>query len=460
MPILKSEVLADKYQKKIASGSLLPGDRLPPVRKLAELEGVSCMTVQKAYAHLKELGLAESQKGGSVRVRERAVLPFATDFLISAFDQGLTPTFEQVSRRGSIQSWSTAFPDPNWLDIGSLRTASEYVTEKGLWRLMMSPESGMTTLRTAVTEFLRPRFPMVNSDMVSISPGAVRTMLLLTGQFARPGSTVWVTLPHPPDHLAALIESGYRVIGIDVRNDELSLERQAQEEQPVVLVASVKNSLAGQTDLSAKGLRQLSELCERRGIRIVENLGGHLLDSTSHSSLFGFSSPHVAAGFIGFDELVLPSLDIGIVIARRQVRSSFDARMFTLTLGVSNIFQSLMESLMTSGALALQQRRMKNALKERTLAMRETLRRHVRSECTWHQNDGLSTWIEFNSSIDVSQLYQVAITQGFSFMGGSKLWVGKGPPAIRASVGLRGVSSIRGFGPSLAECLSLTARSA
>lgn len=51
----------------IASGELRPGDRLPTIRALANESGVNVMTVNKAYALLKQEGyILADRRGGTV----------------------------------------------------------------------------------------------------------------------------------------------------------------------------------------------------------------------------------------------------------------------------------------------------------------------------------------------------------------------------------------------------------
>ena len=52
--------VADRYEKYIRLGVLVDGDKLPSVRTVAEDMGVNPNTVQRAYAHLEELGLVIS----------------------------------------------------------------------------------------------------------------------------------------------------------------------------------------------------------------------------------------------------------------------------------------------------------------------------------------------------------------------------------------------------------------
>lgn len=51
----------------IASGELRPGERLPTIRALADESGVNMMTVNKAYAILKQEGyISADRRGGTV----------------------------------------------------------------------------------------------------------------------------------------------------------------------------------------------------------------------------------------------------------------------------------------------------------------------------------------------------------------------------------------------------------
>lgn len=55
----------------ISDGRLLPGEKLPTVRALAEEIGINSMTVNKAYQLLKQEGYIFTDKRNGARVRER-----------------------------------------------------------------------------------------------------------------------------------------------------------------------------------------------------------------------------------------------------------------------------------------------------------------------------------------------------------------------------------------------------
>lgn len=55
----------------IASGGLAPGEKLPAIRALAEELGVNTMTVNKAYALLRDEGYLTADRGGGTVVAVR-----------------------------------------------------------------------------------------------------------------------------------------------------------------------------------------------------------------------------------------------------------------------------------------------------------------------------------------------------------------------------------------------------
>ena len=61
--------LRDQIVLGLAEGRLAPGEKLPPVRVLAEESGVNTMTVSRAYQQLKAEGyLRTDRRGGSVLI--------------------------------------------------------------------------------------------------------------------------------------------------------------------------------------------------------------------------------------------------------------------------------------------------------------------------------------------------------------------------------------------------------
>ena len=63
------EEIADELMRKIHSGELVPGDRLPSERVLAQEHGVSRSVVREAFRSLARMGCVESYVGGGTFVK-------------------------------------------------------------------------------------------------------------------------------------------------------------------------------------------------------------------------------------------------------------------------------------------------------------------------------------------------------------------------------------------------------
>ena len=59
--------IVDQMRHQVATGKLAPGDRLPPVRSLAEDLGVNVNTAAKAYAELERSGVLSPPRAGDLR---------------------------------------------------------------------------------------------------------------------------------------------------------------------------------------------------------------------------------------------------------------------------------------------------------------------------------------------------------------------------------------------------------
>jgi DNA-binding transcriptional regulator YhcF (GntR family) len=64
------EQITAQIQEAVATGKLLPGDRLPPVRALADRLGIAPGTVGRAYGELERLGMVITQGARGTRVAE------------------------------------------------------------------------------------------------------------------------------------------------------------------------------------------------------------------------------------------------------------------------------------------------------------------------------------------------------------------------------------------------------
>jgi molybdate-binding protein/DNA-binding transcriptional regulator YhcF (GntR family) len=125
--------IAESLRRRIASGELEPGGKLPPVRKMAKRWNCTPGTVSRAYSQLAQEGLVEGYRGGGTRVTasslhpQRPALGWATlvnraeSYLLEALSSGHTSSQAQSALSVAIARWqelqNAASPAPETPDL-------------------------------------------------------------------------------------------------------------------------------------------------------------------------------------------------------------------------------------------------------------------------------------------------------------------------------------------------------
>jgi molybdate-binding protein/DNA-binding MarR family transcriptional regulator len=109
--------IAESLRRRISAGELRPGDRLPPVRSMAQRWNCTPGTVGRAYAALADEGLIEAHRGSGTRVTLNLLEPGrpvwgwaslinrAEQLLLYALGQGQTPEQASAALSVAISRW-------------------------------------------------------------------------------------------------------------------------------------------------------------------------------------------------------------------------------------------------------------------------------------------------------------------------------------------------------------------
>jgi len=108
----KIEIVISEIEQQIKNRSLMPGARLPSVRKLANNLGFSVSTVVEAYERLIALGKIESRTGSGFYI-VGPLAPLSLSELGPKLDRSVDPLW--ISRQ-SLEAKSDVFiPGCGWL---------------------------------------------------------------------------------------------------------------------------------------------------------------------------------------------------------------------------------------------------------------------------------------------------------------------------------------------------------
>ncbi|MCP4427900.1 MAG: GntR family transcriptional regulator [Chloroflexi bacterium] len=109
--------IAESLRRRIAAGELGAGDKLPPVRRMAQQWNCTPGTVSRAYAILTQEGLVVGQRGSGTRVAPNVLQPEqaawqwaglvhrADQFLLESLSGGHSPSQAEAALRLAISRW-------------------------------------------------------------------------------------------------------------------------------------------------------------------------------------------------------------------------------------------------------------------------------------------------------------------------------------------------------------------
>ncbi|MCB0824965.1 MAG: PLP-dependent aminotransferase family protein [Armatimonadetes bacterium] len=191
--------VAEHIKQEIVVGNLTVGDRLPPVRELAQRVGISRLTVHRAYLSLVDQKVLEARQGSGTFVAPQQVREVTMGVLRQFTDQGPLIRFEETARRGQIRSFATHVPDPKLVDLRDFFADQIALAQEDYWNLYAPEPGGESQLRAISAKWFGLFHPDAQAENIYINNGftSYRNFLAI---HTRPGETV---LTQDPSHLMA-----------------------------------------------------------------------------------------------------------------------------------------------------------------------------------------------------------------------------------------------------------------
>jgi putative molybdopterin biosynthesis protein len=109
--------IAESVRRRIAAGDLKPGQRLPPVREMAQQWNCTPGTVNRAYRELAEEGLVSGHRGSGTRVLDNTLITSSPDlrwanlvnraeqYLLEALSSGYTTDQAHSALSVAVSRW-------------------------------------------------------------------------------------------------------------------------------------------------------------------------------------------------------------------------------------------------------------------------------------------------------------------------------------------------------------------
>jgi 2-aminoadipate transaminase len=422
--------IADQVRAAIAAGGLAAGQRLPPIRALAERLGVNRDTVALAYEALAREGWVESAvgRGTFARLPEGAAAPLPVEPALSPLVERLLD-FERARPRYGAASDTVALhalvPDPSLYPVDAFRRALGRVLGRdGAELLLYGGPQGHASLREVVAERLGAHGVAVEAHEIVLSHGASEGIALALRLFAQPGDAVAIEEPTYTNVLAALLALGLEPVAVPMRDDgpDLSVLERVLARPEVKLLYTIPtfhNPLGISTSLEHR--RALLAIARRCGKPVVEDAYEMDLRFAGRPvpTLAALDAGGLVVQLFSFSKSLFPGARVGALAARGRAVEGLLALKAATDLGGSLLLQAALAELVREGAYDRHLGRVRRALRARAEAALEALEREMPEGVRWTRpQGGYQIWIELPAGTDTRDVFADAARAGVLFAPG------------------------------------------
>lgn len=403
--------LIDRVVRLVDEGSLKPGDRLPPSRRLAEDLGVHRSTVVRAYRELRALGYLEARPGGYSTVRRRARLPATQVTAAEARDGTLDPAALLTPRAlGALRDLphsvglqddlpgiidlSRITADPRLAPVEELRHhLQRAMRREGRALLEYGSGLGHPQLRAFLATRMRAHGIAVGAEQVLVTHGAQQGLDLVLRMLVEPGDRVVVERPSYAKAHALLRLHGAVPVEVPMEPDGADLEalaRVLEEARPkLVYTMPTFHNPTGITTSQVHRERLLA-LCEAAGVPILEDGFEDEMKYLGRAALpvKSMDARGVVIYLGTFSKVVFPGLRLGWLAPPPAFVAPLASLHRATSLAGTTLVQAAMARFCAHGDFEAHLRRIHRVYRRRMRALVRGLDNHLPSAVAWQRPRG------------------------------------------------------------------------
>jgi DNA-binding transcriptional MocR family regulator len=425
-PSTLADQIAAFYRAAISAGQLRPGDRLPPIREVADGAQVTRATVQDAYKKLGESGLVAGEVGRGTTVLASSVAPPPGGPLSAFAEAALRQTHETPGAPplppgvDLVANFAELSPDSSLFPVDELRAAMDRVLAQRGGELLGygHAPSGMAELRELICERTRAVDPGVSADDILVTAGAQQGLDLVLRTFCTPGDAVVVTTPSYHQMFGLLKAHGLQLVPVSFDERGLDLDELGRAlRRPGVRLCYLMPSFHNPTGHSLDGAERqaLIDLAAATEVPILEDEYQEALRFRGEAprSLRALDPRGLTVTVQTFSKGLFPGLRVGWVHGGPRVLGPMAAVKRFMDLETSPLLQVALCEFVRTGAYDRHLASLGKELKKRHAALQRTLRRLLPDGCTLSDPDGgFLVWLELPEPGHGDRLADAAAERG------------------------------------------------
>ena len=422
----------DLISENIDTGTLLPGDRLPSLRKMSRSAGVSIPTVRQAYVELERRRKVESRPQSGYFVRHLA----ANDIVLPTPTDRVDPV--ALRCRSLMERVYDGVNNPDLVPLGIANPTMARPAAKALHRTMKrimarAEERSIGYASTLGEPLLRRQIAYhyfdvvgakVDPDEICITNGGQEALLLALSAVATKGDVIAVETPTYHGMLELIDSLGMLAVEVETCPEEgVSLSELEHTLNKYAVKACMFSTTLGNplgVSMPDHDRVRLIQMLEEHDVALVEDdVYGDLLFDNSRPVPAQFLDSKARIVTCGsFSKSACPGYRVGWVVAGDRIDDI--ARLKRAYSCSSGLLQQLtLAEFMASGDYGRHLKSLRPVLKRNSERMMALVSEHFPSETRTSRPVGGSVlWLELPKGIDAERLFDDAIAAGISIAPG------------------------------------------
>ncbi|TLS48953.1 PLP-dependent aminotransferase family protein [Paenibacillus antri] len=441
-----AEQIARAFEARIASGLLSPGEKLPSVRALARLLGVSLVTASKGYAALEASGAIRCVQGkGCFVSRTKTAAAKAATASLDGEDAAAHAAADPYAWQHAVpdylpraQLWHhyQNVPATHQLHLSAIQR--ELLPSRDIMKQiqsLMSEDHALLTaygsfqgdddLRGAIARLLGKAGVRTSAADLLVTSGAQQGIDLVARTFVGPGDVVVVEAPTYNGAIDVFASRGARIVSVPMDGDGMDVDRLARvcdrARPKLVYTVPTYHNPTG-TTMSAARRKRLYELAAAIDCLVVEDdpYSDMYFDRPPPPAIKSFDRTGHIVYIKSYSKLLSPGCRIAAVAASGTVLSRLVAAKTAADLGSPLLTQKAIYAYLASDRFAAYARSIRATLAERCALAESLLRRHAPKGARWTSpQGGLHLWVALPDGCDDRELTLAAQREDIAVLPGS-----------------------------------------
>lgn len=449
-PSLLYEQVASHVAELIATGTLLPGERVPSVRQLKKQLSVSVSTVMQAYRLLEDQQLirAVPQSGYYVRQPRIAIEePTASRNAPQPREVGLlnlTASLMADVTHAEVIQLGAALPDARLLPLEKVnRLFTQVIRHYGDEAHGYAMPPGRPELRRQIARRLMDAGCSIGPDDIIVTTGATEAIALCLRAVTQPGDVVATESPTFFCFLDVIRSLHLKIHEIATQSDtgmDLdALEKALAQKQikTILLATSFSNPLG--TLMPVEKKKRLVELARKYDVTLIEDevYGELAYDGNRPPSMRSFDDGRHVLTLGSFSKTISPGLRVGWCVPGAFMQRVSDLKVAT-NHASATLPQLLVATYLEQHGYDRHLRQLRKQYQKQVSEFRQAIAKHFpASTRITRPQGGYVIWVQMPVKVDSVKLYRDAIRQGISIAPGQMFSaIGRYSNCMRINCGL------------------------